>query len=279
MCGITGYIDFNKNSSQQEIENMTHVLTHRGPDAYGVESFDLERFQMGLGHRRLSIIDLSQAGKQPMSYKDYWVCFNGEVYNYNEIKKELIDLGHQFESTSDTEVVLHAYDQWGRDCLGKFIGMFAFIIINTKTNKLFCARDRAGVKPFFYYLKDGLFLFSSELKSFHEHKGFHKTLNPSSVAAFMQYGNVPGSHCIFNNCYKLKPGHYLELTLNDQNDLNQILPKDQNEYWNVYDYYNKSKLNLSFEEAKKKTEEILIDACNYRMVADVPVGVFFKWGL
>ena len=106
--------------------------------------------------------------------------------------------------------------------------MFAFIIINTKTNKLFCARDRAGVKPFFYYLKDGLFLFSSELKSFHQHKGFEKKLNPSSVAAFMQYGNVPGSHCIFKNCYKLKPGHYLELTLNDQNDLNQILPKCQN---------------------------------------------------
>ena len=278
MCGIAGYINFNKNTSQQEIENMTHVLIHRGPDAYGIETFDLDKFQMGLGHRRLSIIDLSEGGKQPMSYKEYWICFNGEIYNYVEIKKELINLGHQFKSNSDTEVVLHAYDEWGKDCLGKFIGMFAFLIIHTKTNRLFCARDRAGVKPFFYYFKDGLFLFSSELKSFHEHKGFNKKLNLSSVAAFMQYGNVPGSHCIFENCYKLKPGHYIELILNSQADLNQMFPKDQYVYWNVYDSYNKPKLNLSFEEAKKQTEEILVDACKYRMVADVPVGVFLSGG-
>ena len=278
MCGITGYIDFKKNTSQGELEKMSHVLTHRGPDAFGLEVLEMENYQIGLGHRRLSIIDLSEGGKQPMSFKSYWICFNGEIYNFFELKKELINLGHEFKTSSDTEVILHAYDQWGKNCLDKFIGMFAFTIMDTKLNKLFCARDRAGVKPFFYYFKDGLFLFSSELKSFHEHKRFEKKLNISSVGAFMQYGNGPSPNCIFDFCFKLKPGHYIELTLNDQDDLNQLFPKNQKAYWNVYDSYNKPKLNLSFEEAKKKTEEILIDACNYRMVSDVPVGVFLSGG-
>ena len=278
MCGITGYIDFKKNTSQGELEKMSHVLTHRGPDAFGLEVLEMENYQIGLGHRRLSIIDLSEGGKQPMSFKSYWICFNGEIYNYIELQKELINLGHEFKTSSDTEVILHAYDQWGKNCLDKFIGMFAFTIMDTKLNKFFCARDRAGVKPFFYYFKDGLFLFSSELKSFHEHKRFEKKLNISSVGAFMQYGNVPSPNCIFDFCFKLKPGHYIELTLNHQDDLNQLFPKNQKAYWNVYDSYNKPKLNLSFEEAKKKTEEILIDACNYRMVSDVPVGVFLSGG-
>jgi len=277
MCGIVGFIDFKKKTSCEDLEKMTHTLTHRGPDAFGVEDFNFENFQLGLGHRRLSIIDLSEGGKQPMSFKNHWICFNGEIYNYDEIKKELIHLGHTFESTSDTEVVIHAYVEWGSSCLDKFIGMFAFTVVNTADNKIFCARDRAGVKPFFYYLKDGLFLFSSELKAFHEHPRFQKKLDKNAIAAFMQYGNVPTPHCIFENCFKIRPGHYMELNI-DETSFQKMSLAHQKEYWNVYDGYNQPKLDLSFEEAKKKTENVLSDACNYRMVSDVPVGVFLSGG-
>jgi len=277
MCGIAGFIDFKKNTSCEDLEKMTHTLTHRGPDAFGVKDFNFDHFQLGLGHRRLSIIDLSEGGKQPMSYKNHWICFNGEIYNYNEIKKELIHLGHTFESTSDTEVVIHAYVEWGSSSLDKFIGMFAFVVVNTVENKIFCARDRAGVKPFYYYFKDGLFLFSSELKAFHEHPRFQKKLDKNAIAAFMQYGNVPTPHCIFENCFKIRPGHYMELNI-DETSFQRMSLAHQKEYWNVYDGYNQPKLDLSFEEAKKKTEDVLSDACNYRMVSDVPVGVFLSGG-
>ena len=277
MCGIVGFIDFKKKTSFEVLEKMTHTLIHRGPDAFGVEDFNFDDFQIGLGHRRLSIIDLSEGGKQPMHFKNHWICFNGEIYNYNEIKKELIDLGYTFESTSDTEVVLHAYIEWGSSCLHKFIGMFAFAVVNTIDNKIFCARDRAGVKPFFYYFKDGLFLFSSELKPFHEHPRFQKKLDKNAIAAFMQYGNVPTPHCIFENCFKIRPGHYIELNI-DESSFQRMSLAHQKEYWNVYDGYNQPKLDLSFEEAKKKTEDVLSDACNYRMVSDVPVGVFLSGG-
>ena len=257
MCGIVGFIDFKKKTSCEDLEKMTHTLTHRGPDAFGVKDFDFDHFQLGLGHRRLSIIDLSEGGIQPMHFKNNWICFNGEIYNYNEIKKELIDLGHTFESTSDTEVVLHAYIEWGSSCLQKFIGMFAFAVVNTIDNKIFCARDRAGVKPFFYYFKDGLFLFSSELKPFHEHPRFQKKLDKNAIAAFMQYGNVPTPHCIFENCFKIRPGHYMELNI-DETSFQKMSLAHQKEYWNVYDGYNQPKLDLSFEEAKKENRGRII---------------------
>ena len=128
--------------------------------------------KVGLGHRRLSIIDLSAGGKQPMSFDKYWICFNGEVYNYKEIKSELIKLGHSFKSTSDTEVVLHAFIEWGRSCLEKLIGMFAFVIKLILANESSCFVLEIGqeLNPSYYYFKDGLFLFGSELKAFHEHR-------------------------------------------------------------------------------------------------------------
>src|SRR5690606_38974733 len=136
---------------------------------------------------------------------------------------------------------------------------------DTSKNQIFCARDRAGVKPFFYYFNDGIFLFASELKAFHAHPRFKKELNLSSAASFLQYGNVPGPHCIFKSCNKLKPGHYLNLNLGSRN----ITEK---KYWNVCYSYNKPKLNIGFEEAKNQTEKILASAFQYRMVSDVPVG-------
>jgi asparagine synthase (glutamine-hydrolysing) len=271
MCGIAGYIDFSNTSSNEVLKKMINTLSHRGPDANGVKVLNSDNAQIGLGHSRLSIIDLSKLGAQPMQYKHLWISFNGEIYNFEEIKKELEVLNHIFISHSDTEVILHAFEQWGIDCIQKFIGMFAFVIYNSLNEEIFCVRDRAGVKPFFYYWHNSLFLFSSELKAFHQHPQFIKELNTDAIAAFIQFGNVPTPHCIFNNCYKLKPGHYLKIELRNSNFVNIG-------YWNVYDAYNKPKLDISFEEAKTSTEKILTSAFNYRMVSDVPVGVFLSGG-
>jgi asparagine synthase (glutamine-hydrolysing) len=278
MCGISGFIDFKKTSGIDILQSMTDTLYHRGPDGSGIELLENPYAQVGFGHRRLSIIDLSEHGKQPMQFQHLWICFNGEVYNYAEIKKELLELGHSFTGNSDTEVIIHSYAQWGEKCIDRFIGMFAFVIYDTQNNTVYCVRDRAGIKPFFYYFKDGLFLFSSEIKSFHKHPRFKKELNKNSVAAFMQYGNVPTPHCIFNDCFKLKPGHTISFSLAENNIADRVLPENQTQYWNVYDAYNKPKLTVDFETAKIETEALLSSACNYRMVADVPVGVFLSGG-
>lgn len=149
MCGIAGFIDFNQKSSSILLQQLTDTLHHRGPDGSSYEFIQTHNYQLGLGHRRLSIIDLSETGKQPMKYQHLWITFNGEIYNYSEIKKELIDLNHQFIGHSDTEVILHAFEQWGISCVEKFIGMFAFMIYDTKAEEIYCIRDRAGIKPFF----------------------------------------------------------------------------------------------------------------------------------
>lgn len=271
MCGISGFIDCNEKSSQEILKSMTDTLYHRGPEDSGYQFLEAKKCQVGLGHRRLSIIDLSETGKQPMQSNHLWITYNGEVYNFKEIKEELVDLKHIFKGHSDTEVILHAFEEWGISCVEKFIGMFAFVIYDQKNDQIFCMRDRAGIKPFFYYWHEGLFLFASELKAFHKHPHFRKEININAVAAFMQYGNVPTPHCIFNNCYKLKPGHYLKFNIPN-------LSIDIFKYWDVYDAYNKPKLKISFQDAKIETEKILQSAFDYRMVSDVPVGVFLSGG-
>lgn len=271
MCGIAGFIDFHKKSTKSNIQSMIEPLNHRGPDGEGTSLFKSKNAIIGFGHKRLSIIDLSQAGKQPMTLNHLHITYNGEIYNYQEIKNELLELGHHFNGESDTEMILHAYREWGIKAVERFIGMFAIALFDEKTQEVVFIRDRAGVKPLFYYQKNDLILFSSELKSFHEHPEFEKKLDLNAVAAYMQYGNVPTPHCIFKNCAKIKPGHYLKINLESKS-------QQEVQYWNVYDFYNKPKLNLSFPEAKIKTKELLKSAFNYRMVADVPVGVFLSGG-
>ncbi|RYY70130.1 MAG: asparagine synthase (glutamine-hydrolyzing) [Chitinophagaceae bacterium] len=271
MCGIVGIIDFKKQSSKEILERCTNELAHRGPDGNGLNFFETARCQVGLGHRRLSIIDLSNAAGQPMEYKGYWIIFNGEIYNHAEIRIVLEKEGHRFNTHSDTEVILHAFEQWGPNMLHRFIGMFAFVIYDTHSNKLFCCRDRAGVKPFIYSWKNGLFLFASELKGIMKHPRFDKNINPDALAAYLQLGYVPTPHCIFQDTYKLKPGHYLEMDIDKQ----EISIK---QYWNVYDAYNKPTLDISYEEAVNETEKLLTSAFQYRMVSDVPVGVFLSGG-
>ncbi len=271
MCGISGFVDFNKNTDRAILEKMNRVIAHRGPDGEGFGIYPTATATVGLGHRRLSIIDLSEGGSQPQTYQSLHITFNGEIYNYESIKKQLEAKGHQFHSHSDTEVILHAYSEWGSAALQQFIGMFAFVIYDEARQKLFACRDRAGVKPFFYYWKDGLFLFGSELKALVQHPSFEKKINLDAVAAFMQYAYVPTPHCIYKHTYKLKPGHFLEIDIATSNLHTQ-------QYWNVYDAYNKPTLDISLPEAIIETEKVLSTACKYRMVSDVPVGVFLSGG-
>jgi asparagine synthase (glutamine-hydrolysing) len=271
MCGISGFIDFNKKTNIEMLEKMNRIMAHRGPDGEGYGMYETANAKIGLGHRRLSIIDLTTGGSQPKTFGSLHITFNGEIYNYAEIKTELEQKGHQFDSHSDTEVILHAYKEWGSEALQKFIGMFAFVIYDEAEQKLFACRDRAGVKPFFYYYKDGLFLFGSELKALMQHPSFEKHINNDAVGAFLQFGYVPTPHCIFNNAYKLKPGHFLNFDIKKQE-----FKEDQ--YWNVYDAYNKPILDISLPEAMEETEKILTSAFQYRMVSDVPVGVFLSGG-
>ncbi len=273
MCGIAGFIDLKNRSNADVLRAMTDQQVHRGPDGSGTSLLTFRNASIGLGHRRLAIIDLSETGHQPMVFGQLTITYNGEIYNYQEIKRELDKLGHSFSGHSDTEMILHAFAEWGAACLDKFIGMFSFVLVNKTEGTVFIARDRAGVKPFFYYHVDNLFLFASELKSFHAHPAFKKEIDLNAVSAYMQYGNVPSPHCIFKHAYKLPPGHYLSFKLEET--LNIPRPTC---YWNVYDAYNRPKLDISETEAIKETEKIIQSACEYRMVADVPVGVFLSGG-
>src|SRR6185436_3296399 len=199
MCGITGFADFKKNSSEEILAQMSHAVSHRGPDGQGVYYTESTNASVGLGHRRLSIIDLSAAANQPMHYEGLQVIFNGEIYNYNEIREELISLGHQFSTHSDTEVILHGWKQWGEKTIDKWRGMFTIALLDESAGKLICIRDRAGVKPFYYYFNNGLFLFGSDFKSLMTHPRFEKEINTDAVASFLKYGYVSSPHCIFNH--------------------------------------------------------------------------------
>ena len=273
MCGIAGFIDFNKKSNQALLVKMTDTLEHRGPDDKGYKVWNTENAALGFGHRRLSIIDLSPLGHQPMYSKNgrWAIVFNGEIYNYKEIQAELITIGYQFSSNSDTEVILNAFDCWGEHAVHRFIGMFAFALYDMDNEQIHIYRDRAGVKPVYYYWKDNLFLFASELKAFHQHPDFHKEIEIDAVALYFSYTYIPAPYTIFKNTHKLIPGHSLTINLDTQ----KIAVK---KYWDVYDYYAKPALKISKEDAKEETKKLLKSACEYRMVADVPVGLFLSGG-
>ena len=273
MCGLTGFCDFNKRITHEALSRATNVLKHRGPDSTNNEIFEFENSLVGMGHRRLSILDLSEDGSQPMHSKDgnIVIILNGEIYNFAEIRKELEALGQSFRSHSDTEVIITAYQVWGISSINKFVGMFAIALLDIKEQLLFLIRDRAGVKPLYYYRKDDCILFASELKAFHQYEIFKKDINSEAVSLFFKYGYIPAPHTIFNHTFKLVPGNYLRINL-----LNKEVSKV--EYWNVLEYYNKPKLKITEQEAEEVTESLFTSSFQYRMVSDVPVGVFLSGG-
>lgn len=270
MCGIVGFID-NIKKSINTLNDMLKIQSYRGPDDRGLY-FD-EKNGVHFGHNRLSIQDLSSHGHQPFvsDCGNYIIVFNGEVYNFKAIRTELEDLGYKFISNSDTEVILYSYKKWGIKCIDKFIGMFAFAILDKVEDKLVLVRDRAGVKPLYYYIYEDQFMFSSEIKSFHKHPEFKKEQNFEVLPYFFQFGYIPAPYTIFKNCFKLEAGHYMELEINS-------LEFEITKYWDVTDFYLQEKFTKNEDEIIEDIEKILDNAIDLRMVSDVPVGVFLSGG-
>ena len=271
MCGLIGFI--NNQKQENILDLMLGVLDYRGPDDSGTLINRIDNKFVHLGQNRLSIQDTSKKGHQPFvsDCGNYVLVFNGEVYNFKAIRVELEAIGQTFISTSDTEVILYAFKQWGVNCLEKFIGMFALAILDKQQKKLTVIRDRAGVKPLYYYIGDNEFAFASELKAFHQLPSFTKKLNKEVLPYYFQFGYIPAPHSIFLNTHKLLPGHYLEFNLEDNTF-------EITKYWQAADYYQKDKFDCDEKEIITNLEELMADAVNLRMVADVPVGVFLSGG-
>ncbi len=266
MCGICGYIhlDKSKRPSEAILKSMMDTLKLRGPDDAGV----FLKNNVALGHRRLSIIDLA-SGHQPMTNVDgsIAIVYNGEVYNFPEIKDELIKKGRSFKTHSDTEVVIQAYEEYGVDCLKLFNGMFAFAIWDSRKDLLFVARDRFGKKPLYYGTFDNQFIFGSELKALLKHPSARKEINTDAVSKYLAYEYVPTPYSIFKNIYKLEPASYLVL----KNGKTEI-----KEYWDL-EFERGAKFDL--KEAEKRLLELLKESVRKRLISDVPLGVFLSGGI
>ena len=214
MCGICGFIVPQKDSAKNWIDilkRMEDRIAHRGPDASGHTIFETENQIIGFGHRRLSIIDLSQNANQPLGNEDNTiiVVYNGEVYNYPQLHKKLIKKGHKFRSKSDTEVITHLYEEYGDECINHLEGMFAFALLDKKMNRVLLARDRMGIKPLFYSFKYGRLYFGSEIKALLCIDEISRQLSIRALDYFITYGYIPGSETIFEDIKKLPPASYL----------------------------------------------------------------------
>ena len=265
MCGICGFISKRKISAEKLAE-MNNTMRHRGPDDSGEIIMQSGAYSVGLAHRRLSILDLSKAGHQPMFSKDglITVVFNGEIYNYNELKKEFSD--YKFVSTCDTEIIIAAYLKWGIKAIEKFNGMFAIGIYDKRIDKLFLCRDRIGKKPLYYWLDGNNIVFASELKPIMKSPGFTTILNKRAIGKFMFHQYILAPQTIFENVYKVCPGEIVSFS-------NGNIEKTK--YWSVKGLTSP----LSYKEAKHKLKEMLLESCKKRMIADVPVGVFLSGGI
>jgi asparagine synthase (glutamine-hydrolysing) len=272
MCGIAGFITCNNFSSlQADLPEAVSRLSNRGPDDSGLY-FD-SKSGVGLGHRRLSILDLSALGHQPMDSEDgkIQIVYNGEVYNFREIRKTLETHGHHFRSNTDTEVIIKAYIQWGVDCLQRFVGMFALSLWDGRTKQLFMARDRLGIKPLYYYLSSGDLIFASELKSIMAFRGFSKILDIEAIPLFLHYQYVPAPRTIFKNTFKLLPGQYATF---DGNNFHQ------QQYWNLStEEHRPDRISLREEEAIEKLDFLLTQSVSDRLVSDVPLGTLLSGGI
>jgi asparagine synthase (glutamine-hydrolysing) len=264
MCGICGYIGTRINDSVLRL--MIESLNHRGPDGSGSWINEIS----ALGHTRLAIIDLSQAASQPMSTSDgrYVVVFNGEIYNYRELRAELQQAGETFQSASDTEVLLLGYRKWGKQVLDKLRGMFAFAIWDDYRKQLFLARDPIGIKPLFYApLQKGM-VFASEIKAILEHPYVDKELNPAAVDSYLELGYIPGPDTIFRNIYTLRPGCWLQY----QRNTLKI-----NQYWTPD--FSRPPDDRNEAELIEELDNKLNDAVRSHLIADVPVGAFLSGGV
>lgn len=266
MCGIVGQISRNKQVDIENFNVMRDTLIHRGPDDFG--TYKNQVGNIALGHRRLSFLDLSPLGRQPMLNQNNQIAltFNGEIYNYLELKEQLAD-GFAFKTDTDTEVIIAAYLKWGTESFKKLEGMFAFGILDEKKHKLYLCRDSFGIKPLYYHKNNNSLLFSSELKAICSSKEFYKELNLSSVSDYFTYRFVPSPKAIWKNTFKVKPAHFLEI------DCNSLEIKEE-EYWKLE--VNNNKLNRA--EAIEQINAILKKSVDIHSRADVEIGSFLSGG-
>ncbi len=273
MCGIAGIWKFNgEKVDKPSLIKFTDSMAHRGPDGAGYEL--LENETLGLGHRRLSILDLTDAGKQPMSFADerYWITYNGEIFNFLELKKELIDYNYSFKTETDTEIILAAFHKWGKDCLRKFNGMWAFAIYDKETKILFLSRDRYGVKPLHYtFTKNKFFAFASETIAFKSLADYKRKINYSNLASAIDNNNILEGlgHTLYENIFQVLPGHYIELTTHNE--------PIQIRWWNTLT--EKVTVPASYDEQVEHFKYLFEDACKLRLISDVPVATALSGGV
>jgi asparagine synthase (glutamine-hydrolysing) len=293
MCGIAGIIS-NKNLRLSDIKNINDAIVHRGPDGEGYaisKNVEIDQDLAGLisfvapldtnvilSHRRLSIVDLSTLGHQPMEYKNrYLITYNGEIYNYLELREELKGLGYEFRSQTDTEVILAAYDAWGSNCLNRFNGMWSFLVVDIKKQKIFISRDRLGIKPFYYYLSDGVFVFASEIKAILRCRYSQVTVNFAYCKDYLENGcDVSTTNTIYKEISSLPPACFVEC------DINELCKKQihPNVYW-------ETRPNISLERYNEQQAiiyaqryyDLLVDSVRLRLRADVEVGSALSGGL
>jgi asparagine synthase (glutamine-hydrolysing) len=270
MCGITAIVDRRHSTLAPVITSMTEALRHRGPDDAGI--WQAPDGTVALGHRRLSIVDLSVLGRNPMTLGrgSSWITYNGEVYNYRALRSELQRDGYSFVSETDTEVVLAAYDRWGIDCLERFVGMFAFALWDGSKGRLTLARDRLGKKPLYYARYADRFVVASELKAVLADPAFPREIEPSAIPLYLKYGYIPSPATIYRHAFKLPPGHFATLTGDDLQ---------------VRRYWDPVAIAAARSEASDPSDElaaldrVLREAVALRLVADVPVGAFLSGGI
>ena len=270
MCGIAGLIDFKGREVRKEtIKAMTDAIKHRGPDGEGQWTNE----NVGIGHRRLAIIDLTDAALQPMQTVDkrYILSYNGEIYNYREIRKELEGLGHQFISASDSEVLLLALVQWRENALIKFNGMFAFAFHDTLTGEMILARDRYGIKPLYYSLQDSYFAFGSEQKAITSRSSFKTDIDKEALIEYMTFQNIFTDKTLDPNIKLLQAGHYLLL---NSKQISEILPK---QYWDYH--FSEPEKSKSEEEYMEELDRLFQQAVKRTLISDVEIGSYLSGGM
>ncbi len=272
MCGISAILstDPHRLPDSLSVGRMNEAQVHRGPDASGIELFRGTKAAVGLGHRRLSIIDLA-GGKQPMSNEDgtVWITYNGEIYNHMELRSELIARGHRYRTRCDTETIIHAYEEWGTDCVHHFRGMFAFVIWDDRRQRLFAARDRMGIKPLYYTFSDGNLVCASEIKAVLASGYCNPELNLEAVPQHLTLGYIAGSTTLFAGVEKLLPGHWLSWK-DGELELQQ--------YWEIPEPASTSQ-ELTEPELVEQFLQIFQESIQLRLMSDVPLGVFLSGGL
>ena len=268
MCGIAGILEFGRDARAEStvLRRMCEVIAHRGPDDQGVYA----QGPVGIGMRRLSIVDLA-TGHQPISNEDgsLWIVFNGEIYNHRELREKLILRGHSYRTNSDTETIVHLFEEYGHDCVKHLHGMFAFAIWDTRQRKLFIARDRLGIKPLYYQRTHDRFVFGSEIKVLFEHPSVHAEFRRASLPEFLAFGYLSGAETFYQNIDKLMPGHWMEVSEHGDVRIEQ--------YWDLK--LGPPEASLSESEYVSAYRDLLEGAVNSHLMSDVPLGVFLSGGV